>query len=799
MKPRVYTRLSFLISLAISTSAAADKAVQESNDYYRRPLDQLLQVETQAKAVVGSRGGDRNALDAEVPIDVITSAQMQATGQVGLMRALAVLIPGFNAPQPSIADGTDHAPPFTLRGLNPDQVLVLINGKRLHQSSLLHNNGTIGRGSSGVDLNTIPLYSIERVEVLRDGAAAQYGSDAIAGIINIILKGYGQRSQANLSYGGTRAGDGITRQGNLFYSHPLAGDGFVNLTTEWRDRGSTNRAAPDAQDGGRINTHFGDAHTQDALFALNAEVPREDTTLYFHGMYDNRRSRAGAFYRRADDDRNNPAIYPNGFLPIIEPKILDFSVTAGLKGTLDDGMRWDLSYTHGKNDYHFYVNNSLNTSLGNATPTSFDSGATRYSQQIVNFDLSKKIGQHTLAGGYEFRQEHYRILSGEPASYMLGPDNNYAYGAQGFPGFTPENATSASRQAHSLYGDLKLALSDRLILDTATRYEYYSDFGSTLNGKLALRYRANDDLLLRASTSTGFRAPSLSQSHFSYTGSYRNNSGDAAQFWGNYAVDHPVARALGATDLKPEKSSHMTLGMVFQPSSQLTASADYFVTDISDRIMPTGYIAGWSMASLSPQAVAILAQNNVDGAVYFTNAISTRTQGYDLRLDYKYHFGHGGRIKLVAAYQRSKTRITQVNQAPGILGVQMTDLILDPFTRVLMEGGQPTDSFKFWSRYTAGDYGIVINLNRFGSFSSVHGYEKVSFAARWTLDTELSYRLGKDVTLALGAVNLLNAKPKEWGQTDDSLVGSGKVIRYSQYAPFGYNGAYYYLRLGVTF
>ena len=799
MKPRAYTLLSFLISSAISTSAAADKAVQESNDYYKRPLDQLLQVETQAKAGVGSRGGERDALDAEVPIDVITSSQLQATGQVGLIRALAVLIPGFNAPQPSIADGTDHAPPFTLRGLNPDQVLVLINGKRLHQSSLLHNNGTIGRGSSGVDLNTIPLYSIERVEVLRDGAAAQYGSDAIAGIINIILKGYGQHSQANLSYGGTRAGDGITRQGNLFYSQPLAGDGFVNLTTEWRDRGSTNRAAPDPQDGGRINTHFGDAHTQDALFALNAEVPREDTTLYLHGLYDHRHSRAGAFYRRADDDRNNLAIYPNGFLPMIEPKILDFSVTAGLKGTLDDGMRWDLSYTHGENDYHFYVNNSLNTSLGNATPTSFDSGATRYTQQIVNLDLSKKIGRHTLAGGYEFRQEHYRILSGEPASYMLGTDNNYAYGAQGLPGFSPENATSAGRQAHSLYGDLKLALSDRLILDTAARYEYYSDFGSTLNGKLALRYRANDDLLLRASTSTGFRAPSLSQSHFSYTGSYRNSSGDAAQFWGNYAVDHPVARALGATDLKPEKSNHMTLGMVFQPSSQLTASADYFVTDISDRIMPTGYIAGWNMASLSPQAVAILAQNNVDGAVYFTNAISTRTQGYDLRLDYKYNFEHGGRVKLVAAYQRSKTRITQVNQAPGILGVQMTDLILDPFTRVLMEGGQPINSFKFWSKYTVGDYGIVMNLNRFGSFSSVNGYEKVSFAARWTLDTELSYRLGKDVTLALGAVNLLNAKPKEWGKTDDSLVGSGKVIRYSQYAPFGYNGAYYYLRLGVTF
>lgn len=799
MKPLTSPLLTFALASAMGSAIAADKAVQESNAYYAWPLEQLLQVETQAKAGVGSRSGDRDALDAEVPIDVITAAQLQSTGQLELMRALAVLIPGFNAPRPSITDGTDHAPPFTLRGLNPDQVLVLINGKRLHQNSLLHNNGTVGRGSSGVDLNTIPLRSIERVEVLRDGAAAQYGSDAIAGIINIILKGYGQRSQATLSYGATRAGDGITRQGDLFHSLPLAGDGFVNLTAEWRDRGSTNRAGADPQEGGRVNTHFGDADTQDALFALNAEIPRNDTTLYFHGLYDKRASSAGAFYRRADDERNNPAIYPDGFLPLIEPKILDFSVTAGLKGILDSGMRWDLSYTHGQNDYHFYVNNTLNTSLGNASPTAFDSGATRYTQQIVNLDLSKKIDRHTVAAGYEFRQEQYRIFAGEAAAYMLGPQSNYAYGAQGFPGFSPENAVSASRVAHSLYGDLKLGLSERLMLDTAARAEHYSDFGSTVNGKLALRYRAHDDLLLRASASTGFRAPSLSQSHFSYTGTYRNNNDEAAQFWGNYAVDHPVARALGATDLKPEKSRHLTLGTVYQPSAQLTASIDYFVADIADRIMPTGYIAGWNMASLSPEAVAILARNNVDGAVYFTNAISTRTQGYDLRLDYKYEFRHGAKLKLIAAYQHSKTRITDVNQAPGILGMQMTDLILDPFTRVMIEGGQPVDSFKLWSKYTVGDYGLVVNLNRFGSFSSVSSYDKVTFAAKWTLDSELSYRVAKDVTLAVGAVNLLNAKPGQWGQTDDSLVGAGKVIRYSQYAPFGYNGAYYYLRLGVLF
>lgn len=800
MRPLHCTALLFALA---GTAAAADKvterAVQESNDYYQRPLEQLLRVETQAKAAVGSRGGARDALDAEVPIDIITSAQLQSTGQTELLRALAVLVPGFNAPRPSITDGTDHAPPFTLRGLNPDQVLVLVNGKRLHQSSLLHNNGTVGRGSSGVDLNTIPLRAIERVEVLRDGAAAQYGSDAIAGIINIILKGYGQHSQATVTYGRTGEGDGITRQATLFHSLSLAGDGFVNLSAEWRDRGATNRAGPDAGDGGRINTHFGDADTQDGLFALNAELPRGDATLYLHGLYDQRRSSAGAFYRRAGDERNIAAVYPDGFLPRIEPKILDFSATAGVRGVLDDGARWDLSYTHGHNDYHFYVNNSLNTSLGAATPTSFDSGATRYTQQILNADFSKKIGPHTVAAGYEFRQERYRIVKGEPASYMLGGADNYAYGAQGFPGFSPDNAVSAGRQAHSLYGDLKYGVSKRLMLDAAARAEHYSDFGSALNGKLALRYRATDDLLIRSSLSTGFRAPSLSQSHFSYTGTYRNSNDTAAQFWGNFAVDHPVARALGATDLKPEKSRHLTLGMVFQPSAQLTASADVFVTEIRDRILPTGYISAYSLSSLSPQAAAILAQNNIDGAVYFTNAIATRTRGLDLRLDYSQALENGARLKLVGAYQRSRTRITDVNQAPEVLGVNMTDLILDPFTKVLIEGGQPADAIKLWSKYSQGLYDLVLNLNRFGKFYSVSAYDRVSFAAKWTVDGELAVRLKKDVTLALGGVNLLDVKPDKWGRTDDSLVGAGKVIQYSQYAPFGYNGAYYYVRVGVDF
>lgn len=786
-----------LLIMIVPAYAADDRAVRESNDYYTWPLSDLLGVETQLKAEVGSRSGTRDALEAEVPIDVITSAQLQASGHAELGAVLAKLVPGFNFPSPSIADGTDHAPPFTLRGLNPDQVLVLVNGKRLHQSALLNMNGTIGRGSSGVDINTIPLRAVERVEVLRDGAAAQYGSDAIAGIVNIILKGYGHESSATASYGRTTHGDGDVPQGDLFLSRPLSGDGFVNLTAELRDRGATNRAGPDARDGNRINTHFGDADTQDRLLALNAEIPRGDTVLYLHGTYDHRSSSAGAFFRLPADERNIAAIYPDGFLPNIAPKILDFSATAGAKGILDSGMKWDLSYTHGYNDFHFYVNNSLNRSLGAASPTSFDSGATRYAQDVVNLDLAKKIGRHNLAGGFEYRTEHYQIIKGDESSYVLGPFAEWYPGAQGFGGFMPQNEVSVGRRNLAGYLDLKYALSERMTIDTAARAEKYSDFGSTLDGKLALRFRPTADVLLRASASSGFRAPSLTQANFTSTAMVRD--GNSILQYGTYAVDSPVARALGATDLKPEKSRHFTTGLVFQPSSAFTVSGDYFITDIDDRIMATSYISASNLATLSQQATDILRQNGVDGAVYFTNAIGTRTHGYDLRLDYKRDLSGGAKLKIAAAYHRSTTSITHVNQAPSILGVDMTDLVLDPFTRVTIEGGQPMDAIKLWTKYETRAFDIVFNINRFGSFSSTNGSDKVTFGAKWTVDAELAVRPRKDVTIAVGGENLFGAMPDEWGPTGDDVIGSGKIIKYSQYAPFGYNGAYYYLRLGVNF
>lgn len=781
---------------AVWADTNTDMAAAQQQQLYDLPLDDLLRVQIPPQADVGSRTGTRTAQEAMVPVDVYSAEQLLSVGRMGLTQALVALVPGFNAPRPSIADGTDHAPPFTLRSLNPDQVLVLVNGKRQHQSSLLHNNGTIGRGSSGVDLDAIPLLAVERVEVLRDGAAAQYGSDAIAGIINIVLKGYGHSSQALTGWGRTTQGDGIQRQAALLHSIALAGDGFINLSAQWNDRGSSNRARPDPRDGGRTNIHFGDADTQDALLAWNAELPQGDTTWYAHGYANQRHSSAGAFFRYADSDRNVPSIYPEGFVPVIEPRIQTLSATLGARGLSSGGTQWDVAYTGGMNNFHFYVNNSLNRSLGANSPTTFDSGSTALIQHMFNADVSHAWGPHTVSGGYEFRREDYRIRAGELASYTLGPDSGWYSGAQGFGGFSPDNAVQAQRTSQALYLDMKYAVQPQLVLNAAVRAEHYSDFGSTVNGKLALRWRPVEHWLLRAALSNGFRAPSLMQSYFTSTAMVQE--GDVLMQYGRYRVDHPVARALGSTDLRPEKSRHASVGAVWQPHARLTASVDGFMTDIRDRIMSTGDITNWNVAQLSPEAQALLRQYQVDGASYFTNAVNTRTQGFDVRVDFKQEWHQGRRWHGSLAYQRAATKITG-GTAPSVPGLDMAALILDPSTRITMEAGQPKTALKLWAQYSTPRYDLALNVNRFGSYASTNGEHKAVFAANWTLDAQLSYRWSKNTTISVGGTNILNTRPSEWGISYDGVTGAGKPIRYSQYAPIGYNGAAYYVRLGMRF
>ena len=796
--------LSILLMTTLSLFAISEDEIIQSEDFYNQPLSELLNTETELKASIGSRDGEKDLLLSSVPIDVITSEQIRQSGSSELSQILERHVAGFNFPRPSITDGTDHSRPFTLRGLNPDQVLVLVNGKRLHQSSLLNMNGTIGRGTSSVDLNTIPIASIERVEILRDGAAAQYGSDAIAGVINIILKGYGHKNQVTATYGETKEGDGVMKRTDIFYSIPLEYDGFFNITTEYRDRAATNRAGPDLRqlypNGDARNDLeppvtmiYGDADTQDILLSINSEVNFVNgLVLYTNALYSHRDSEAGAFFRTSIDSRNNPDIYPDGFLPLIAPEIEDYSFTLGIKDVLRNGIKWDLSYTYGFNDYHFYVNNTHNDSLGNSSPTSFDSGGTSYTQQSLNLDFTKKIDPFSLAIGFELRNENYKIYAGEEDSYILGTDSDNA-GAQGFPGFQPDNEVNAKRNNIALYVDTKYNSKNNLVIGIAGRYEYYDDFGSNLDGKLSMSYKPVSQFLLRSTASTGFRAPSLSQSYFTSTTTSRSQ--EELHQTGTFGVNTPVAQALGSTDLKAERSVHLSAGFVLQPTRSISFSADYFYTTINDRIMLTDNI----QEDVSPEVKSILNEYNVKKARYFSNAMSTMTQGLDLRLKHKYKFENHSVLKTVIAYQYAATKITDVNVAPSILGDNGESLLVGDATTALTEDSQPNDSLKIYTQYRYRKVISKLNVNRYGSYKADFFGNEYSCAAKWTTDIEVEYRYKKIYSFSLGGENIFDVYPDKWGDTGSLVISRDGAMQYPENTPFGYNGAFYYARFGVSF
>ena len=485
---------------------------------------------------VGSRLAGA-AAEKAVPVDILTPHQIATSGASETNQIIQALTPSFNFPRPTITDGTDSVRPATLRGLGPDQVLVLINGKRRHIGALVHVNGSIGRGSTGVDLNAIPASAIQRIEILRDGAAAQYGSDAIAGVINIVLKAGVSPTTLNAKAGITTHEDGglfdvsANRGWNI-------GRGAVFATIEFRDRGETNRAGVDPRDQivvgdagnnsvAQPNFHWGDADTTDLMTFANAEFPISTgtTSFYAFGGISRRQGVHGGFFRRAMDATNWPQIYPQGFLPLIEPDIVDWSATGGLRGTRS-GWFWDASAQYGYNSFDFNVTDSLNVSLGpTSTQREFYSGSLVFDQFLTNFDVSRQVdaglsGPLNVALGAEYRHENYQIIAGEPNSYIDGGQPNRlgqpaVPGAQVFPGFRPSNEVDTGRHSVAAYADLEANLHRLLRLGLAGRYEHYSDFGSTADGKLTVRLEPHPRFVVRSAVSTGFRAPALAQSYFS--------------------------------------------------------------------------------------------------------------------------------------------------------------------------------------------------------------------------------------------------------------------------------------------
>ena len=797
-----------IISL-VPCLVSAEQVIKDENNKTESleaiSLKDLLEMETDAQANIGSRGQAVDLLKAKVPVDVITEEQIRHTGYTELSKVLQRFVPGFNFPRPSIKDGSDHIRPFTLRGMSPDQVLVLVNGKRFHSSALLHVNGTIGRGSTGVDLNTIPLHSIERVEILRDGAAAQYGSDAIAGIINIILKSGGEERRLTTTIGQTYEGDGELYQTDLHYGITLPLDGFIDMTAEFRDRNPTNRAIIDTRqqyfegdfrnnDPATQNNRRGDPDTQDFLFALNSELPLSDEIiLYLHGTTNYRESEAGAFFRRPLDDRNVRSIYPDGFLPLIAPEIFNYSATFGAKGETYSNFNWDFSHTVGGSYIDYHVKDSLNASLGTNSPTSFDAGGLGIRQHVTSLDVFKEFDWGLkkpikIAAGLEWRYEMFEINTGDNASFIHGripvlDGNNQGQitmsGSQGFPGFGSISEVEEDRHNFAAYIDLDTQFYDKLSIGVAGRYEYYSDFGSALNGKVSMGYQVVDKLLLRSSVSTGFRAPSLQQSFFSSVSSI-NIDGDLFAI-GTASVESPYVKSISPEALKPETSEHFTAGFVFEPTTNFSFSADYFYTKIRNRIVFSGNVGAFN----SPLMGELLAPYNLFAIRSFLNAIDTETQGYDLRANYSFDFKQKGTLKLTAAYHYNKSKIIGDVRAPAIFGDNGADIVFSEQEKERLELGQPNDNLILMAHYKKGNFDGAVKLIKAGAFSEA-GQRPDS---QWLADIDLAYQVHPNFNVAVGVHNLFDTEPERNAEDGTFLQSS----------PYGYNGGFYYFRLAADF
>jgi len=782
----------------------------------------------EAVTTLGTRGQERTVFDAPVPIDVLPALEIRSTGRTETAQMIQALAPSFNFPRTTLGDATDNVRPATLRGLSPDQALVLVNGKRRHLSAVVNINGFVGRGSEAVDLNAIPASMIDHIEILRDGAAAQYGSDAIAGVINIVLKtsAPGDFTTQGGEFSGTEPATGAYKHdGKLFYTSADKGwsfgqNGYVFVGGEIRDRGFTNRAAPDTRQQyfgnqaslnadptlpipGRVDFKIGDSYTHDLEGFLNAGTTLSNgIQVYAFGGGSRRFGDAFAFWRRPRDDNNVRQIYPNGYLPEEQPTIVDGSGFVGAKGTAV-GWQYDLSTGYGRNTFDMNVSNSVNVSLGPTSPTSFYAGQMAFGQWTNTLDLFRDLNVglptplHT-AWGAEFRADQYKIGQGDAASIASGTFTIFdstgnattrpaAVGSQAYPGFRPKDSGDHSRNNVAGYIDLSNDISTQLLIDVAGRVEHYGDFGTTTTGKISGRYEPVKGYAFRGAISSGFRAPSLGQEYFSNT---------AINFVGTPAVPleirtFPVSSAeaqiLHAEPLKPEKSMNYSAGIAMEPLSRLTLTVDYYRIDIKDRIVLSNNFTGADVVNALTAAGLV----GLQGGRYFTNAVDTKTNGVDIIANYGWSFTQSSVLHLTAAANGNWTQVTRVDTSTVLGG--HSDQLFSRTDRARLEKGNPRNNIVLSGNYRLGRFGIDARSHRYGSVTSfgTTSAGDQTWSAKWVSDLALSFGPLYRGTATIGADNISNQYP------DPSIAGNTNsgILPYSGIAPFGIDGRFLYAKM----
>jgi len=767
------------------------------------------QPDEQAIVVTGSRAAPRSALDTVSPVDVLSNQALSQQGTTEIAQALANIAPSIDFPRSAVVDGTDSIRPATLRGLSPDQTLVLVNGVRAHASALVNVNGSVGRGSSAVDLNTVPSVAIGQIEVLRDGASAQYGSDAIAGVINLRLREARSGGGASVSYGeylshvqtardDRHVSDGDTTTLNGWVGLPLGAEGFLTISGEFLDRNPTNRSDIDPRvQPPRVRARFGDPEVDQYTGFVNAGIPlaADGWQLYGWTGYQYRDSTSAAFNRPSNNVNNVPAIYPDGFLPKIDVRSHDLNSAVGLRGDVSD-WNVDLNISYGRNRLDFRTQDSLNATYGAQSQTDFYDGALIYDQWVTGLDVTREVpvgsGSLNVAWGAEYRREGYRIIAGEPASYNRGPlggNTALAGGAQGFIGFQPANELEVHRSNVSGYLDLEYKPVEQFTVGVAGRAEHYSDFGWTANGKLSARYDFSQQFALRGAVSTGFRAPSLQQSYFTSTASVIQD-GNVLET-GTYPATSAIASALGALPLEPEKSTNLSFGGVFR-SGHFSLTVDAYQITIRDQIGLSENIA----ATFSPQVAALLAPFGVQAARFYINGIKTRTRGLDIVANYRIPTASAGRFDLSLAANLNDVDVLRVptNTAAGL---DPAPLLFARSRILTYEEGTPETKIVGSVDWNLGRAGATLRGTYYDSVLQPGSTEASDLRTgqKFVVDLEARYQVLNGVRLAVGANNLFDVYP----DAVPAALNSTGVTAFPFYSPFGFNGRFVYGRLSLEF
>ena len=780
--------------------------------------------------VVGSRTPRTNA-DTTVPVDVVTSEEIARSGRTETGRVLHTLAASYISTPQTIADGSDHVDPASLRGLGPDQVLVLINGKRRHRSALIHVNGTFGRGTVGTDLNAYPVGAIKRIEILRDGAASQYGSDAIAGVINIVTKDVTDLLEVTGETGVTASGDGFQMKTGANYGFKIGSKGFLNLTGEFLRRTPTNRTgqytgtiydADPAIDADILASRgltrddfqmkIGEASVTSGMGAFNLELPiSEVAKFYAFGDIAHRRGLAAGFFRFPKQATQTVSkFYPDGFLPKIQPTIDDQAVTVGIRRKGEWTV--DASLTHGRNSFQFNIENSVNASLDTASPTTFDAGTLRFQQTVANLDLLRKLETDVVKSlsfvvGSELRVENYQIIRGDEASFIAGgalaeDGTPKVPGAQVFPGFQPSNEVDRTRDNVGVYAGFESALSKHVNLDIGGRFEQYSDFGRSLIGKVAARAKIAGPLSLRGAASTGFRAPSLHQLWFSNVSTQFVDVGGmltpAQVLTSNN--ESPVTRAFGIPRLREERSINASAGFVVRQSESLSLTVDGYFIRLLDRIVLTSQFTDGN-----PIVASILAPfPGVSQAQFFANAVDTDTAGLDVVVDYQTDAGPGS-LTLTGSANFTKTVVTRVNTPDTLNSLfgsdpdQLRSFFFGRLAQNRLEDSVPRQKGTFAARYAVSKLTLLGRANYYGpvDFKPDNPDNDEHFGAKVLFDVDVGYQFTKNLLFRIGADNALNTFPDK--QTKAANISDGRLIYSRNVSQFGQNGGFYYGKLELTF